>query len=336
MRLIRETRAMPRRRFLQGSLAAMAAAYAAADDAEGVLPQEDQPAPDPPPFPAVDTHVHFWDPAHLRYPWLDHSELLNRPYLPEDYARAAPPEWVEHIVFVQAACVPEQDMAEAEWVSSLAEDDPRIRAIVASAPLEQGGGVLPVLEHLAVNPLLRGIRRMLQGEEPAFCLQPDFVEGTRLLERVNFTFDMGVRREQLPAVTELARQCPEVRFMLNHIGVPDLRSGELDPWQDHIRTLAGLPNVCCKLSGVATAADHENWTLADVKPAIGHVLECFGFNRTAFGSDWPVMLLAVEFRRWMRTVLDAVKGCSEQELRRLLRDTAIEFYRIEASPGQRA
>lgn len=286
-----------------------------------------------PTFPIVDTHVHLWDPQHLRYPWIERSELLNRPYLLKDFDEAVRPVKVERIVFVQAACLPEQSMDEVAWVSGLAKTDPRIEGIVAHAPLEQGDAVLPTLEALARNPLMRGIRRMTAGEQdPEFCLQPGFVEGVQLLERVNFTCDLGIHRGQIEVSAELARRCPNVRFMLCHIGVPDIKNSQLDPWRDHLRELAALPNVYCKVSGVATAADHAQWKPEDLEPAIDHVIECFGFERCAFGSDWPVMLLATDYPRWVEALAAAVKGCSDRERQRLFRDTAVEFYRLPAKP----
>lgn len=282
-----------------------------------------------PPFPIVDTHVHFWDPKHLRYTWLDKSELLNRPYLPADYLAGAAPVEVGKIVFVQAACEKSQAMDEVAWVSELAKEEPRIQGIVADAPLEEGEAVAPTLERLAANPLVKGVRRLIQGEEDLeFCLSPGFVQGTQLLERVGLRFDMGVRRDQLPGITELARRCPGVRFMLCHIGVPDILNRQLDPWRDHIRAMAQLPNVWCKLSGVATAADRENWKPNDLKPAIDHVLDCFGFERTAFGSDWPVMLSATTLPRWVDAVMTVTHGCSGDELKRLFVGTATEHYSL--------
>jgi L-fuconolactonase len=282
------------------------------------------------PFPIIDTHVHFWDPAHLRYAWLDGNETLNRPYLPADYTQATEGVAVDGIVFVQAECASEQYFSEAEWVDGLTNEDSRIQGIVASAHLELGDAVLPALEALSQYDRVKGIRRYVAGQRDAeYILRPDFVQGVQHLARVNFACDLGTGRHQLADAIALARRCPEVRFMLCHIGVPDIRNQELDPWRSHIETLASLPNVFCKLSGVATLADKDNWTREDLRPAIEHILNCFGFERTAFGSDWPVMVLATTFRRWVETVAWVVQDCSESELRHLFRDTAKKVYNLD-------
>ena len=66
-----------------------------------------------------------------------------------------------------------------------------------------------------------GIRRLLQDEpDDAFCLRPGFVEGVRLLARLDLSFDLCVRHHQLASAVELVRRCPEVRFVLDHIGKP--------------------------------------------------------------------------------------------------------------------
>jgi L-fuconolactonase len=249
--------------------------------------------------------------------------------LPADYTEAIAGTNVDRIVFVQAECVSEQATAEAEWVASLADDDPRIQGIVATAPLELGDAVLPTLESLAQNRLLKGIRRYAAGEQdPEFLLRADFVQGVRHLAKVDFACDLGIHRGQIPAATELARRCPDVRFVLCHLGVPDVKNQQLDPWREHIKALAELPNTYCKLSGVATAADHENWTREDLAPAIHHMFDCFGFERVAFGSDWPVMLLATTFPRWVETVRWVVRDCTVDELRSLFRATAEKIYRL--------
>jgi predicted TIM-barrel fold metal-dependent hydrolase len=72
--------------------------------------------------------------------------------------------------------------------------------------------------------------------------------------------------EQLAAVVRLVRACPDTRFVLDHFGKPGIKAGLLDPWRGHIQTLAHLPNVDCKLSGLITEADHQSWKPAELKP----------------------------------------------------------------------
>ena len=116
-------------------------------------------------FPIVDTHLHVWDTRLLRYPWLDEVPLLNNPYLPEDYRAACGLVEVEAMVFVQAEVDFSQFREEARWVARLAqEEDDRIRGIVPWAPLEKGDAARPALEALAQNPLIKGIRRIIQFE----------------------------------------------------------------------------------------------------------------------------------------------------------------------------
>ena len=128
---------------------------------------------------------------------------------------------------------------------------------------------------------------------------------------------------------KMVAQCPDVQFILDHIGKPDIKHGLLDPWRAEIKTLSELPNVWCKMSGLVTEADHANWTKEQLKPYVDHVLECFGFDRVMYGGDWPVAYQATEYPRWVETLAWAVEGCSGDELKKLFRDNAIAFYRLD-------
>lgn len=284
-----------------------------------------------PDFPIVDTHLHLWNPlsGSIRYPWLASVPMLNRPHLIEDYCRACGPVQVAKMVFVQCECDPAQSLAEAEWVSEVARNEPRIRGIVAQAPLEKGDAVEVELARLAANPLVKGIRRLIQSEpDDAFCVRPEFVRGVKALPRHGFTFDLCIFHRQLGNTIELVRQCPEVQFVLDHIGKPDIKGGRLDPWRAELRELARMENVWCKLSGLATEADFATWTAADLRPYIDHVMECFGFDRVMFGGDWPVSTQASDYPRWVATLDDALRGCSDAELRKVYVSNAEEFYRV--------
>lgn len=317
--------AISRRDFL-GRAALAVSAAAATRTADAKEARKPVVAPSIPPM--VDTHVHFWDPNHLEYGWIRGNAILNRAWLPKHYQEQTKGLPIRRMVFVQAACRRDQAMDEVIWVNKLAENEPRIQAIVADAPLEQGKGAADFVKQLAGHPRVRGVRCMLQShKDPAFALNPAFVEGVRLLESHGLSFDFGVRADQLPACAGLAKQCPGVHFMLDHLGAPTLTGPSFDTWKRDLENLAGQPNVYCKLSGLATRASQDDWTTGDLAPAIRHALACFGFERTAFGSDWPVMLLATAYPRWVTTVLETVDS-SETNLRRLFAGTGTAFYRL--------
>jgi L-fuconolactonase len=282
-----------------------------------------------PNFPIVDTHLHVWDPRNLRYPWLDDIPFLNKPYLLDGYNRACGSVKVEKMVFVQAECDNSQYKEEADWVTSLAGSDGRLQGIVAWAPLEKGEAARPELKDLASNKLIKGIRRIIQFEpDLEFCLQPDFTAGVRLLAEFNLHFEICIAHIHMENTLKLVRRCPDVRFILDHIGKPDIKNHVMDPWREHIRQFSEIPNVWCKVSGLVTEADHKNWTRDDLKPYIHHVVESFGFDRIMYGGDWPVALQAAEYPRWVSVLEWAVQDSSEEDLRKLFRENAIDFYRL--------
>lgn len=280
-------------------------------------------------FPIVDTHVHLWHPKQLRYAWLKQVPLLNRPFLLKDYSDAIGDLEVESMVFVQCDTHPDDGLKETSWVTSLAAGDPRIRGIVAWAPLEVGNCVAAFIEKLAEESLVKGIRRLIQGESVDFCIQPNFIDGVKTLSRHGLSFDLCIYHPQLANAIRLVEQCPDVQFILDHIGKPDIKNQLFEPWKQEIKVLADFPNVHCKISGVVTEADHKNWSLDNVKPYIDHVIACFGFDRVIYGSDWPVSTLATDYKRWVETLQASVSGCSPEELRKLFHDNAVRFYKLK-------
>jgi len=282
-----------------------------------------------PSFPIVDTHLHIWEPGRLHYPWLASVPALNRIYSIGDYRRECGTIEVAKMVFVQCECEIVQFQEEVDWVTEVARADSRICGIVAWAPLEQGEAAEEPLARLANNPLIKGIRRIIEYEpDPEFCLHPAFIRGVQMLPRYGFTFDICIKHNQLSNTLKMVRQCPNVKFILDHVAKPDIKNRQLDPWRAELRELASLPNVWCKMSGLVTEADHKAWTPADLQPYIDHVLDSFGFDRLVFGGDWPVTTLAAEYPEWVRTLDCALLGCSLDEQHKLYVRNSEAFYRI--------
>ncbi len=283
--------------------------------------------------PIVDSHIHFWDPDHLPYDWLANVPAINRAHLPGDLDTQAQGIDLAGIVFVQAGCAAEQSWQEAQWVSSLAEEEPRIQAIVAHAALEQGIGVRPELEALTSLPLVKGVRRIVQSEANGYSVQPTFVRGVQLLAEYGFSFDICVVHHQLDDTVALVQQCPEVAFVLDHIGKPAIAGRVMDPWRAQISTLAAFPNVQCKLSGMVTEADLKNWTPTDLRPYIDHVVDAFGVDRVMYGGDWPVSLLATTYVRWIEVLDQATAHLGDEAQQKLFAENVRRFYRLPRSTG---
>ncbi len=280
-------------------------------------------------FAITDTHVHLLDHATFKYSWAAGVPKLNRDWTLADLTECARPYEIGAIVFAEVDVDMPQHIEEAEWVQSLAAKDKRLKGCIAALPLESGAAVEPEMEQLSKIPVVRGIRRITQYQpDPDYVLMPDFIAGVRLLPRYGLSCDLCIYHNQMPGIINLVRQCPEVSFILDHIGKPGIRDGLIEPWKTHIRELASLPNVMCKLSGVTTEADHANWTREQLRPYIDHAINCFGIDRLMYGGDWPVAELAGTYTSWIEVLDWATEGCTREEKLKLFRDNGIRAYRL--------
>jgi L-fuconolactonase len=283
-------------------------------------------------YPIVDTHVHLWNPEHLRMSWTDGDATLNRPYTVDVYSEQTAGIPIEAMVFVECGVEPQYAYLEAQWAVACARSDARIQGIVAACPVEFGLRTRAYIEALVkLDARIKGVRRNIQDEkDPKFCLEPDFVRGVQLLGDYSLSFDLCIRHHQLPTVTELVRRCPNIQFILDHLGKPNVKEHVLDPWRDQLRELAALPNVACKLSGLVTEAEPSTWKVDDLAPYVLHVLDVFGGERVTFGGDWPVVLLASSYPRWFETMQTLVAPLTEVAQRKLWNENARHLYRLES------
>ena len=279
--------------------------------------------------PRIDAHQHFWryDPVELA--WIDDSmALLRRDFLATDLVPLLRANGIDACVAVQAR----DSLAETEFLLAQAEPHDVVSAVVGWADL-RAPGIEAELERLAARPKLAGFRHIAQAEPDEFLISADFMRGIATLERFGFTFDLLVYARQLPAAIALARAFPAQRFVLDHIGKPEIRARRFEPWATHVRELARLPNVSCKLSGLVTEAYWTRWQPADFRPYLDVILEAFGASRLMFGSDWPVCLVAATYARGLALVRDAIGALSESEQAAILGDNAIGFYGIAVPPA---
>jgi L-fuconolactonase len=159
-------------------------------------------------------------------------------------------------------------------------------------------------------------------------LREDFNRGIAHLKDFNLRYDILVFEHHLPQTVEFVDRHPQQVFIVDHIAKPRINDKILTPWRENIINLARRENVYCKLSGMVTAANWVGWTETDLRPYFEIAIDAFGPGRLMFGSDWPVVLLASSYQRWVEMVQRAISGLSMDEQVRILSDTAKEAYRL--------
>ncbi len=281
----------------------------------------------------VDTHIHYWDPDLLSYPWLETVPEIAAKHGPlELQAQEVETERFEldKIIFMQAGSIDAHALREAEWVDELARTvDSRIVGIIADAPVDRGASVVPALEALQAIPRVKGVRRLIQGQPQGYGDNQEFISGVRHLANFGFTFDICIHHPQLGEAIRLVRACPNVEFILDHIAKPDIKGQVFVPWKSQMQSLAALPNVVCKISGMVTEADLAQWTPADLQPYVDHVIECFGVDRVLYGGDWPVSLRGVEsWGHWVDALDGLTYWLSASEKHKLFYTNARRVYRV--------
>ncbi|MEV6823534.1 amidohydrolase family protein [Amycolatopsis sp. NPDC051102] len=268
----------------------------------------------------LDSHVHFWDPRQLRYPWLVDVDRLNRPFTPDDFPAR------HDVIVVEAGRVPVDAPAEIEWIRREAQRHPWIRGIVAHADLEHPAAA----SRCGDDPFVVGVRRNVQDEAPGFLEGEDFRAGVRLLGETGLPFDACIRAHQLPELTALAEACPRTTIVLDHLGKPSPGGPGYRRWREDLRRLSRHANVRCKLSGLATETI-PGTARSQVVDALKEALDAFGPGRCLYGSDWPVMTLATDHEAWLDAVHTALDGHPAEAV---LRHNAEQTYLARAALGQ--
>lgn len=266
--------------------------------------------------PFIDTHVHLWNPSLLPYPWLKEVPSLQRAFEPDDLDPSP-----DGVIVVEAGCA--DALAELRWIETLAQTYPNILGMVAHVPVELGRDV-----ELQNHRLVVGARRNLQDEPAGFMDRPEVRAGIAALADAGLPFDACVREHQIPELTRLVDACPDATFVLDHLGKPGIRQQRWEPWLTDIRDLARRPNVCAKLSGLATEADHDNWQPVILRPYLDHAISLFTPQRCMFGSDWPVMTLATDYASWAELVSAALGDLTPSEQTAIGHGTAKRVYRL--------
>jgi L-fuconolactonase len=276
----------------------------------------------------IDSHQHFWRYQAKRDSWItDEMSVLKQDFLPADLIPELRANGIDGCVAVQT----DQSEQETMFLLNLAAECSEIKGVVGWVDLCAPD--LPArLQYFSQFEKLRGFRHIIQAEpDDRYMLRPDFLAGIQLLQGFNFAYDILIYPRQLSAAIDLVEKFPQQRFVIDHIAKPSIRIGETSPWAQHITTIAGNPNVYCKLSGLVTEADWRNWRTTDFRPYLDVVFDAFGTDRLMFGSDWPVCRLAGSYQSVKELLVDYVHDLPIPEQEKVFGLTATNFYGLKIS-----
>ncbi len=273
----------------------------------------------------IDAHQHFWKFDPVRDSWItDDMSAIQKDFMPQDILPLLQQHGFMGTVVVQSDQSEEENIFQ---VKNAAEHD-FIKGVVGWVDL-QAENVEDRLAHYAQFSKMKGFRHVLQGEKDrALMLKPAFKKGISLLSKYNFTYDILIFPDQLKYAAELVKGFPNQVFVIDHIAKPDIKNKRITGWKEDMQNIAEAENVYCKISGMVTEADLENWKKEDIKPYIDIVVEAFGTNRIMYGSDWPVCLLAATYDSVLDIVKEYFASFSKNEQDNFFGKNAFTFYNL--------
>ncbi|MER8881354.1 amidohydrolase [Mesorhizobium sp. M0816] len=275
-----------------------------------------------------DTHLHLIDQSALRYPWLAGVPALNRDFSYDEYAVQARRAGIEGALHMEVDVDPADIEAETGRVKALSREKASLlRGAIASCRPEEPG-FAAYLERQRADPFVKGFRRVLHVMPDELSEGALFRENIKRLAGSGLTFDLVVLPHQIPKAIALTDLAPDVQFVLDHCGVPDIKGGAEHPWREHMAEIARRPNVVGKISGVVAYADAGSWTVETLLPYVEHTIECFGWDRVVWGSDWPVCTLGGGLATWIAATHALLAGTSTDERQQLLSGNAKRLWRL--------
>ncbi len=275
----------------------------------------------------LDAHQHFWHFTAAEYDWIDESmRMLRQDFLPDQLAPLLAKHRLDGTILVEAR----SSTRESAYCLELAAQHPFIKGVVGWLPILDPHAPAEI-DRLAAQPLIKGLRQVVQGRPAGFMEGATFNANLRAVAARGLNFDLCLTATQLPEAIRLVDRHPQLTFVLDHIAKPVVQGPPPAEWRRDILALAKRDRVSCKFSGVVTEVPGREWTPELVRPYFDVVLDAFGPRRLMFGSDWPVCLLASEYSRWFEFVESCAAPLSPPERQRLLGDTCAEVYRLVRS-----
>ena len=274
-----------------------------------------------------DTHLHLLYRNELNYAWAkDIPPLAEGDFTAEDYKSLTDGLGVGGSLFMEVDA--EYYKKETNFIRSIANDSNNgIKGMIASIRPEQEDGFESWL-NASIDIGVVGYRRVLHVASDEMSQNETFRKNIRKIGNAGKTFDMCFLQKQLPIAIELAKSCDNTTLILNHCGVPDIAGDGLSIWSENIKSLAELPHVYCKLSGIMAYCAPDTASYKTIEPYVDTVLNYFGSDRIVWGSDWPVVNLAKGIKEWISVTRNILSNLSDDEAMAIANTNAQKIYKV--------
>lgn len=276
----------------------------------------------------IDTHLHLIYRDRLSYPWLKDVPALDADFTYERYSREASRLGISSVLHMEVDVAPDDIAAETGMVEGLSREPGSLLAGVIAACRPEDPGFAAYLERQRANPFVKGFRRVLHVVPDDVSEGKLFRENIKRLAGTGLTFDLCMFPHQIDKAKALIDLAPDVTFILDHCGVPDIKGHGYEAWKTGITEISKRDNVRVKISGIPAYGDLDSWTLEDLKPYFAHVMSTFGFDRAIWGSDWPVCTLGGGLSTWVATTQALLHGCTTEEKDKLFSGNAKRLWQI--------
>ena len=272
----------------------------------------------------IDSHQHFWNYHPIKDKWIVSSmKILKRDYLPKDLKPNLDENGIDGCIAIQA----DQSESENEFLLNLAKKNSFIKGVVGWIDLTDEK-IEQKLAYYKTKSLFKGIRNIVQAENDDYLLRADIQKGISKLSKYKLTYDLLIFPRQLSAAIKLVKKFPSQIFILDHIAKPDISNSMSENWKKNITILSKFKNVNCKLSGMVTETKDFSFNDNDFFPFIDHIFKSFGPERVLFGSDWPVCLLAADYKKVVQIVKIYLKNHSKKTKLNVMGLNAIKIYNL--------
>ncbi|WP_017259991.1 amidohydrolase family protein [Pedobacter arcticus] len=273
----------------------------------------------------LDTHQHFWKYNPVKHAWINQEmAVIQKDFMPLDLQPVLKNADVNGCIAVQT----DEDEGENEFLLALAKENDFIKGIIGWVDF-LSADISDRLAYYNDFKTIKGFRYILQDKaQRDLILSKEFIRGIVAMNAYDFVYELLVFPDQLKYAEQLVNQFPNQVFVLDHLAKPAIKSGEINQWKTAITALAKHENVHCKVSGMITEADWNNWSYPDFIPYMDVVFSAFGMDRVMFGSDWPVCNLAGNYQKVMRVVAQQVSNLSLNEQEKFWSSNAIKCYKL--------